>query len=427
MRTPSFKQLTRVLLVLTFFLAFTGTAVSWWNDDWEYRHSFNVTEQSGNSLSNHQVKFSIDTETLISEGKMQDDCSDMRWTDGQENLLDHWVRTGCKTASTEVLVELDSLSASSEKTIYMYYGDSTVSSISSPEATMYIYDLHGNGYDGSLYGSANYHSGSEFVELTDAANDQQGSIRYSQGTPSPGFYAEWEWYTGDGSGADSNNLVAWNNGNRFEREDPAGNGVHYILNDHDDCNGVAWSTQCGDIESWSEDPAKSEWKQAEAYGVRNDDTLDYYFNTIGNTVQGSWTNSNFPPGDQFGWSGRTGGLNNHHWVRKMTVRKYTDPAPQVEEGTEEKFNLCDRRGPENECIMDSERSYSGKNFLVDNVFIATQDAVFSSLSEQTDVKVSNSSVISGLWEGNLNISARELQIKPSAKFRPEDRIVIDER
>ncbi|MFB6147301.1 MAG: DUF2341 domain-containing protein, partial [Candidatus Nanohaloarchaea archaeon] len=305
-------------------------ADNWWDEDWNYRQKFEIKENSGRSLSDYQVRIVVDTASLISAGKMQNDCGDIRFTDGEGNKLDYWIEEGCNTASTTIWVKVPFIPASGTEGVYMYYGNGGVSSASNPESTMYIYDLHGNGYDGSLYGTANYHSGSPgYIELTDTADSQQGSIRYSRGTPSPGFYATWEWYTGDGSGADSNNLKAWHTGSRFEHEDPNGNGIGYILNDHDDCNGVTWSTQCGDIESWSENPAKSDWRSATAYGVRNGNTLEYYFSTLGNNVQGSWSDSGFPPGDQFGWSGRTGGLNNHHWVRRMTVRKYTTPPPTV--------------------------------------------------------------------------------------------------
>ncbi|MFB6203599.1 MAG: DUF2341 domain-containing protein, partial [Candidatus Nanohaloarchaea archaeon] len=322
----------------------TGSGpANWWNSNWQYRKPVTVQENSGRSLSNYQVKVTVDTASLISAGKMQPDCSDMRFVgSGHSSTLDYWLKSGCDTSSTTVWVQVPSISASGSKDIYMYYGNPSASSASSPEQTMYIYDLHGSGYDGNLYGSANYHSGSNFLELTDTVDGQTGSIRYPAGTPSPGFYATWEWYTGDGTGADSNNLKAWHEGTNFEFEDPSGNGVGYILNDHDDCGGLAWNPgnpQCGDIEGWYENPAKSSWRTATAWGIRNGDTLRYYFSTIGRTVQGSWTNTNFPPGDQFGWSGRTGGLNNHHWVRSLTVRKYTRPTPTTSIGSETAYGV----------------------------------------------------------------------------------------
>ena len=415
----------KVFFVLLMLLLVLPLSTSWWNSSWEYRKGFNISERSGVSLSNYQVEITVDTKKLIAEERMQNDCSDIRWTNDRNDKLDYWISSGCNTTETQIYVELSSLSASSAKKIYMYYGNDSVSSSGDPEETMYIYDLNGKGFDGSLYGSANYHSSSEFIELTDTTDNQQGSIRYSQGTPSPGFYAEWEWYTGDGTDADSNNLVAWNNGNRFEHEDPNGNGVHYFLNDHDDCNGVTWNNECGDIESWSENPAKSSWQQAEAYGVRDENTLRYYFNTMGNTVEGNWTNSNFPPGDQFGWSGRTGGLNNHHWVRKIMVRKYTDPEPKVETLDDETFTLCDFRGPLNQCVLNSSRDLSNQNYTVEAVLDIRSEASLEALSGQGLIEVSNNTIFSGLWTGNFEVRAEKITIKEGARFRPgNERIIL---
>lgn len=414
-----------LFLVLVFMLAVPISA-SWWNSSYDYRKSVNITENSGKTLENHQVKIEINTADLISEGSLQESCEDLRFIGSDDSTrLDYWLESGCNTDSTTVWVEVLEINASSTEEIFLYYGNEEGSSKSSAEQTMYVYDLHGNGYDGSLEGDANYRSNSqEYVELTDASGSETGSIRYSKGTPSPGFYAEWEWYTGDGSGADSNNLIAWNNGNRFEHEDPAQNGIAYALNDHDDCNGINWNSQCGDIASWSENPAKSSWQSAEAYGVREGNTLNYYFNTIGGDLNGTWTNSAFPPGDQFGWSGRTGGSTNHHWVRNLTVRKYTEPNPSVELGEEQTYNLCDSRGPENECILNSTRQISQKNFTVNSVFVADREASVTSTEDFGEIYVSNKSFLSGLWTGNIKLFTDTVVLEAGASFRPENGRII---
>src|SRR5690606_3867720 len=51
----------------------------WYNDGWLYRRviSFGNT---GSSESDRKVQVDVDTATLISSGKMQSDCGDVRFT-----------------------------------------------------------------------------------------------------------------------------------------------------------------------------------------------------------------------------------------------------------------------------------------------------------------------------------------------------------
>lgn len=310
----------------------------WWNTDWSYRKPVTVEEQSGNNLNNYQVKMNIDTADLISSGKMNSDCSDMRFA-ASGRRTNHWVENGCNTPSTEVWVKVPSVPSNGESEVNMYYGNSGASSVSSAESTMYIYDLHGDGYDGTLGGVASYNSGNNYIQLTDTTDGQNGHIEYSEGTPSPGWHANWEYYIGDGTGADAVGIYAWSgSGITPYLEHPDESGVTWMMNDHDDCIGLNYDVgnpQCNDIESWSQNPATSSWESATSYGVLEGDTLTYGHSTLGNSISGTWTNSNMPVGDRFGFGARTGGLNNHHWIRSLTVRKYTEPEPGYSIGSEE--------------------------------------------------------------------------------------------
>jgi len=46
----------------------------------KYRIPINITENSGNNLTDYQVLLIINTQQLISQGKMRSDCSDIRFT-----------------------------------------------------------------------------------------------------------------------------------------------------------------------------------------------------------------------------------------------------------------------------------------------------------------------------------------------------------
>ncbi len=118
-----------------------NTTIPWWNTSWSYRIPINVTEQTGGFLTDFQVNFSIDTQTLIADGKMQSSCQDMRfsWFDwsAKENVeIPYWIKSGCNTTATQVFVKIPFIPAGSNATIFMYYNNSQASSKSSISKVM---------------------------------------------------------------------------------------------------------------------------------------------------------------------------------------------------------------------------------------------------------------------------------------------------
>ncbi len=119
---------------------------------WKYRKPITVTEQSGKGLTDYPVEVTVDTATLISNGKLQDDCDDIRFWSPTGGELDYWIQRGsgrgspdtCNTANTRMYVELESIPASGSKTIYMYYGNDAAASQSDGEATFIQFDNFDN-------------------------------------------------------------------------------------------------------------------------------------------------------------------------------------------------------------------------------------------------------------------------------------------
>ncbi|MDD5481549.1 MAG: hypothetical protein PHR64_01195, partial [Candidatus Shapirobacteria bacterium] len=67
---------------LVFFLNRPEPAqASWWNETWLYRRAIQVSNDNGQNLTDFQVAITLDTASLITAGKMQDDCDDLRVTD----------------------------------------------------------------------------------------------------------------------------------------------------------------------------------------------------------------------------------------------------------------------------------------------------------------------------------------------------------
>jgi hypothetical protein len=118
---------------------------------WKYRRAITINNTSNsNNLTDYQVLITLDTQSLISAGKMRSDCGDIRFinSDGQ-TLLNYWLESGCNTASTKIWVKVPSIPASSTKTIYVYYGNPSATSLSNGTATFDFFDDFEDGnYDG---------------------------------------------------------------------------------------------------------------------------------------------------------------------------------------------------------------------------------------------------------------------------------------
>ncbi|MGB9895408.1 MAG: DUF2341 domain-containing protein [Thermoproteota archaeon] len=109
---------------------------------YKYRRPITIDNtKNPNSLANYQVLVTLDTASLISAGKIRSDCGDIRFTDSDgSTLLNYWIESGVNTASTRIWVKVPSIPASSTKTIYIYYGNPTATSISSGKSVFIIYD-----------------------------------------------------------------------------------------------------------------------------------------------------------------------------------------------------------------------------------------------------------------------------------------------
>jgi hypothetical protein len=61
---------------------------------------------------------------------MRSDCGDIRFTDSDgQTQLNYWIESGCNTSSTKIWVKVPSIPANSTKTIYVYYGNSSATSL----------------------------------------------------------------------------------------------------------------------------------------------------------------------------------------------------------------------------------------------------------------------------------------------------------
>jgi len=115
---------------------------SWYNSNWKYRKLVTI-DNIGNAstLTNYQTKVTL-TSSNFDFTKAQSSGADIRFTDiDGTSLLNYWIESYSSSGQTAtVWVKISSILASSTKTIYVYYGNPSVSSASSADNTFLLYD-----------------------------------------------------------------------------------------------------------------------------------------------------------------------------------------------------------------------------------------------------------------------------------------------
>lgn len=107
---------------------------------WAYRQEVTIGN-SGGSLSNYQLKLSLNSANF-DFSKPQPAGQDLRFTDADgATLLDYWVEGYDAAAQVaNVWVKVPAIAASSNKTIYLYYGNPQAPSVSNGAATFEFFD-----------------------------------------------------------------------------------------------------------------------------------------------------------------------------------------------------------------------------------------------------------------------------------------------
>ena len=137
------KKLILVVAIFVFFYCvFPVFLMGGWLFAWNYRKALTINNNSNsNSLTDYQVLTTLNTQSLISSGKMRSDCGDVRFTDSDgQTQLNYWIESGCNTSSTKIWVKVPSIPASSTKTIYVYYGNPSATSASNGDNTFLLFD-----------------------------------------------------------------------------------------------------------------------------------------------------------------------------------------------------------------------------------------------------------------------------------------------
>jgi hypothetical protein len=108
---------------------------AWWDSDWTKKREIDIEESTGNTWGNYSVLLS-----LTYDADMNTDFSDLRFVDSTETEeLGYWIESKVDSTSAEVWVKT-SLAASTNTSIYMYYGNAGASSTNKGENAFIWFD-----------------------------------------------------------------------------------------------------------------------------------------------------------------------------------------------------------------------------------------------------------------------------------------------
>ena len=113
---------------------------------WSYRVPVTITNTNTSVLTNYQIAIFADTASLITAGKMNSNCNDLRVRDSNGTTeISFWVEinagvNSCNTGATKIRAKIPSIPASTTKTVYLYYGAPTAPSASDGVATYIFFD-----------------------------------------------------------------------------------------------------------------------------------------------------------------------------------------------------------------------------------------------------------------------------------------------
>ena len=467
----------KLILLLLIFTLSIGAGASWWNDSYDYRTSINITESSGEDLRDYQAKININTSSLISEGKMQSDCSDLRFANSSDYELDYWIESGCNTDSTDVWVKLPGIESSSQKKIYAYYGNSEASNGEAVIGTesMPAYSCRSIYEHGYSSGDGTYFIDPDGGEISDGFETycDMNSGGYTlvmklEGTSSTFDYSSSYWENSQTLNTDDI-LPSSNNDAKFEpynslevnelrAEFPS---INHVMDESfsqsktplqlfSNRNIIGHETYNGGVGTYGDFNSNDFAYQSgyQDYGFKLDrcsrnvrwgwvwnneentcDTVDsvagigltYVDTNVAQSGSYSTCCSNTPSGAETG----TFGLRSLVWGQTPEGAIFSDDKTSSDVGAE-RASFCDKRGLRNECIINSEKNLSSQEQEIGEEFYAEKSSIFNAVIHPAEISVSNNSYLSGVWRGSFNIISDKIIIRSGAKFRPENgRIILN--
>ena len=115
----------------------------------------------------------------------------------------------------------------------------------------------------------------------------------------------------------------------------------------------------------------------------------------------------------------------HYWYEDDYLRVVISDISEPDAN----LSICDNRGLENECFVNTTHSISSRSIDISSIFEASPSSQLYALNGMANLTLKNTTRLSGLWQGSFNISIqddRNAVIGSGAQFLPSNGdILID--
>jgi hypothetical protein len=153
------SALLLVFAVLLVLVSSNSVSATWWNETWDYKKEINITNTLV-STNNYAVKVNLNVTSLYTAGKINATCQDIRFVNGTNFILNHWVESCNITGGNSTFwANVTSIPKNVTTTIYMYYGNdiSTYNNTIGGKRTFLVYsDWNDNTTDGYVTDAGTY-------------------------------------------------------------------------------------------------------------------------------------------------------------------------------------------------------------------------------------------------------------------------------
>lgn len=156
-----------VVVPVSFLLFHKKIQAAWFDENWHYRKAVAVTN-SGSAETDFQVSFTLDTTDTT---KFKSDCSDIRVTDSNGDILGHWIEEnnpGCGNAATKIWTKIPSLPAGAS-TVYVYYGNPLAANTGDGDKVFDFFDDFSNFNSNRWTATGGYSVSGEAMTVTTGA------------------------------------------------------------------------------------------------------------------------------------------------------------------------------------------------------------------------------------------------------------------
>ena len=209
-------QITILLLLITQTLTAQNCLPGW-----SHFRPISIYQPTGDSLSDCQVHFTLNTGALVSAGKLQASGADLRITDSNCNLLPYFMDSLATDTANVIWVRVPQIPAGDTVALQLYYGHAAAEAFANGDSTFVFFD----DFSADSVNPAKWEPIGGYTQLEVA----DGVLNYSSNGSNPGprfKFARTKMQFSEAMHFDFNAKVSNSNGFGFSSGDST---IHRIL------------------------------------------------------------------------------------------------------------------------------------------------------------------------------------------------------